>query len=174
MSSSSRWALIVAASLVFACASEPMPRAVGVTPRPPVKVEEWPPMTHSTAGTLSLREVLSSPDGAEVRAHAVLKALTPPCSQCNIHGPRAASITPQERVGRTARPRGEGTPGCPPCPPAAAFFTDDTEATTLRAVGSAEGLQSRHIGQVFVLRGTFHTSAEHGPSLDVSEVQIVR
>jgi hypothetical protein len=109
-----------------------------------------------------------------------LIAITLPCPSCTVGADRGDSTKAQDRIGKTARPRGPDMPGCLPCPPAAATFSDavptaspSPESAPLRAVGSAEGLQARHVGHMFLLTGTFRAKGATGPELDVSDVHAI-
>ena len=184
-SSVARLGVLIAACASLACRGSPpaLDSAVGATPRPAVKVADWPPLATSPAEpAVTIEAALGSAEGAQIRMRGYLVALSPACPRCNVVGPglRAASRE-QDRIGRTARPGGESfLPGCAPCPPAAATFSDEalggsqsTVSSKLRAVGAAEGLQPRHLGHVFVLSGTFHARADQGAELDVNDVRAI-
>ena len=139
---------------------------------------EWPAPAIAPPDASTVRDVIASAEGAQVRVRAYLVAVNLPCPACN-NGLGARKATPrEENIGR-ARPR-EATvgPGCAQCPAQAATFSDEGpkaaasgEAPTLRAVGVAEGLQPRHVGHAFLLTGTFHAKGPNGPELDVADVR---
>ena len=173
------WLVGLACAASLSCGGPPQDAHVGVTERPAVKVAEWPPVATSPADALGVNAALSSVDGAQIRVRAYLIAITLPCPVCNVRGQRPLA-TEADRIGKTARPRGPDLPGCPPCPAAAATFSDEPPTSSpspgtppLRAVGSAEALQARHVGHVFLLTGRFHARGELGPELEVSDVRAV-
>jgi hypothetical protein len=167
--------------LTLSCASSGAKNwDIGETPRPPVKVAEWPPVATSPGESVTVDTALRSVEGAQIRVRAYLVALSPPCPACSIGTDRGEATKNEGSVGHTARPRGPDLPGCIPCPPAAATFSDQIPTASpgpasapLRAVGSAEGLQARHVGHMFVLTGTFHPRGQLGPELDVSDVRAI-
>jgi hypothetical protein len=135
--------------------------------------DEWPMRASSPPpDVLSVKAVLGSidgtplHDGAQIHVRAYLVAVTVPCPACNVSR-------------KTTRTDPRGTPpGCAPCPPPAVTFADEPPGSSaasrgapLRAVGSAEGLQARHVGQLFLLTGTFHAHGDLGPELDVTDVR---
>jgi hypothetical protein len=136
--------------------------------------DEWPVRATSVpADTVDAKGALASPDGAQLHVRAYLVAVTLPCPACNV-----------SRATTRSDPRGT-PPGCAPCPPPAVTFADapplsrasdparhaSDGAAPLRAIGGAEGLQARHVGQRFLLTGTYHASGEGGPALDVTDVR---
>jgi hypothetical protein len=135
--------------------------------------DEWPMRASSVpADAVDAKGALASLDGAQLHVRAYLVAVTLPCPACNV-----------SRATTRSDPRGT-PPGCAPCPPPAVTFADAPPAGAsapsrrasdapppLRAIGGAEGLQARHVGQRFLLTGTFRASGEGGPALDVTDVR---
>jgi hypothetical protein len=135
--------------------------------------DEWPMRASSVpADTVDAKGALASLDGAELHVRAYLVAVTLPCPACNV-----------SRATTRSDPRGT-PPGCAPCPPPAVTFADAPPARAsspsqrpadapppLRASGGAEGLQARHVGQRFLLTGTFHATGEGAPVLEVTDVR---
>ena len=145
-------------------------------------VEEWPPRSTSPADAATVKTVLGSADGAQVRVRAYLVAVTLPCPACNTSlGQGRSAPRPNEgAIGRARAPATTPGPGCAPCPPPAATFSDEAPKASaapssgpLRAVGAAEGLQARHVGHVYVLTGTFHVNGPQGAELDVTDIRAV-
>ncbi|MDB4935740.1 MAG: hypothetical protein JWP87_2712 [Labilithrix sp.] len=170
---------VLAAIAAAGCGGAPnMEIGVAASP-PPRESDEWPPLSQSPPDASTVKAVLGSADGAQVRVRAYLVAVTLPCPACNVD----ARSTPREELpGRTARPRGPTPPGCSPCPEPAATISDDmptasptagASVTTppLRAVAVAGGLQPRHVGHVFLLTGIFHANGAQGPELEVTDVR---
>jgi hypothetical protein len=135
--------------------------------------DEWPMRASSVPGdTVDAKGALASQDGALLHVRAYLVAVTLPCPACNV-----------SRATTRSDPRGT-PPGCAPCPPPAVTFADAPPARAsaptpravdavapLRAIGGAEGLQARHVGQRFLLTGMFHASGEGAPVLEVTDVR---
>lgn len=143
-------------------------------------VEEWPPLAQSPTDASSVKSVLASADGAQVRVRAYLVAVTLPCPTCNTSlGQGRSSPRPNEgAIGRARAPTAAPGPGCSPCPPPAATFSDERptasaapESSPLRATGAAEGLQPRHVGHLFLLTGTFHAKGAQGAELEVTDIR---
>lgn len=137
--------------------------------------DEWPAPAQPAADAIDVRSALGCAEGAQIRVHAYLVAVTLPCPVCNV-GERTGP-PPEGKIGKSPRQRSPDMPGCLPCPSPAATFSDDvpsasaTPSAPLRAVGSAEGLQARHVGRRFLLTGTFHAKGTMGPELDVTDVR---
>jgi len=143
-------------------------------------VEEWPPLATSPADAATVKTVLGSADGAQVRVRAYLVAVTLPCPVCNTSlGQGRSSARPNEgAIGRARAPDTTPGPGCAPCPPPAATFSDEAPRASaapssgpLRAVGAAQGLQPRHVGHLYLLTGTFHTNGPQGAELEVTDIR---
>ena len=177
------WLGCFAGAIALSCGGAAQDAHIGVTERPAVSVAAWPPRATSPVEAVDVAAALSSPDGAQIRVRAYLIAITLPCPACNVRGQRPIGKE-EDRIGKTARSRGPDLPGCTPCPAAAATFSDEPPTSSpspspspatapLRAVGSAEGLQARHVGHVFLITGTFHARGEVGPELEVSDVRAI-
>ena len=172
-----------AAALILSCGGGAgLDAQVGETRRRAVTVSEWPLPVAAPAEALSVQTALGATDGAQIRVRGYLVALSPACPACTVVGAHGRSTPEEDRIGKTARPRGPEVPGCPPCPPAGVIFSDEPAGASasrspasavVRAVGSAEGLQARHLGRPFLLTGTFHARGAGGPELDVSDVRAV-
>lgn len=184
MSASLRVGGVCLALVLLGCGGPTAPPIeVGVTPRRSVgELGDWPPVaTDATAvaDAVTVDTALRSVEGAQVRVRAYLVARTPPCAACNVTGQSERTLPRgPDRIGRTQRTNAPDLPGCNQCPPAAVTLSDQPPTASpapasspLRAVGVAEGLQARHVGQLFLLTGTFHPRAEQGPELDVTDVR---
>lgn len=143
--------------------------------------DEWPAPSTAPADAATVKTVLASADGAQVRVRAYLVAVTVPCPPCSAGEKRGA--TPDPRIGKSPAVRRRDMPGCLPCPKAAATFSDELptakgspgpEHAPLRAVGVAEALQARHVGKAFLLSGTFHAKGDEGPELEVMDIRALR
>lgn len=163
----------------ISCGGAAADSQIGVTPRPAVSVADWPPVATSPGQTVTVKDALGCADGAQIRVRGYLIAVTPPCPACNVRG-QGSSAKEEDRIGKTARPRGPDMPGCAPCPAGAATFSDEGPTASpspasapLRAIGGAEGLQARHVGHLFVLTGTFRARGELGPELEVTDVRAI-
>lgn len=151
---------------------------MGSTPRKPVAIDDvWPAAaTDDASDAMTVDAALRALDGATIKVRAQLVALAPPCADCNRSPDIGENTVEDDRVGHTTRDRGPthtgpNLPGCVPCPGAAVTFADAPGAPPIRASGSAEGLQKRHVGKVFVLTGTFHARGEGGPEIEVTDVR---
>lgn len=175
---------LLAASVSCGAPAPALDPSVGETERPVVKVAEWPPLATPSdggadPGVSTVHAALGCADGAQIRVRGYLVALSPACPRCNVVGQQGGATLEKDRIGKTARAGGSAAlPGCAPCPPAAATFSDEAPTASpspgsppLRAVGTAEGLQPRHVGHVFLLTGTFHARTEQGPELEVTDVR---
>lgn len=147
---------------------------------PPPQAEEWPPSVPSAPDAATVKTVLSSVDGAQVRVRAYLVAVTLPCPACNTSLGARRSSPHEDAIGRARPPPPSRGPGCEPCPTPAATFSDEapkasagSESPPLRAVGAAEALQARHVGHLFLLTGTFHATGPMGPELEVTDVRAI-
>jgi hypothetical protein len=148
---------------------------IGVAAPPRPAVDEWPLPGHAPPDVSTVRTVVSSADGAQVRVRAYLVAVTLPCPACNT-GTR--KVLREDAIGRTGRPEGPMAPGCSACPPPAVTINDEAPKASaspasppLRATGAAEGLQARHVGRLFLFTGTFHANGAQGPELEVTDVR---
>jgi hypothetical protein len=175
---------IALAMLLSSCGNSKEP-AVGLAGSPaPRQDDEWPAHVTAPPDAVPIKAVLGASDGAQVRVRAYLVATTLPCPVCNTslgeqHTPKRQQ---EDVVGRARQQPSTPGPGCAPCPTPAATFSDEApkgsggaaaESAPLRAVGSAEGLQKRHIGKIFLLSGTFHANGAFGPELDVTDVRVL-
>jgi len=127
------------------------------SPNGPAPLEEWPSPSTIPADAIRVKELLASPDGSQVRVKAYLVASAPPCAPCVAPPPPAT---------------------CAPCPTPAATFSDDVPGSairpasaTLRAVGLAGNLATRHVGRLFLLSGTFRIAGGQAPELQVSDIR---
>jgi hypothetical protein len=167
--------------LLLSCGSPPVRDwSIGATDRPAVKVADWPPVVTSPVEAVTVNDALRSADGAQIQVRGYLIAITLPCPACNVGADRGELTKVEDRIGKTARPRGPDMPGCQPCPAAAATFSDavptaspSPDSAPLRAVGAAEGLQARHVGHMFLLTGTFRAKGAASSELDVSDVRAI-
>lgn len=142
---------------------------------------EWPAPAQAPDDAMDVEAVVACAEGTPVRVRAYLVAVTVPCPACNV-GERTGTA-PERMIGKSSRPRSLGMPGCLPCPNPAATFRSaaepsrgtvgarDESGLPLRAVGVAEGLQSRHVGKRFLLTGTWHATGATGPELDVTDIR---
>ena len=139
----------------------------------------WPPLaTEDSTDAMTADAALRALDGATIKVRAQLVAIATPCPKCNVSPDLGEGTAEGASVGRTSRERGPvkpgpNLPGCVRCPGAAVTFADGPGAPPLRATGSAEALQRRHIGQVFVITGTFHARGESGPELETTDVHAI-
>lgn len=167
--------------MLLAACSPAAPPDVGSTPHKAVAIDDvWPPVAaEDPTDAMTADAALRALDGATIKVRAQLVALAPPCAQCNVSTERGESTAEDDRIGRTNRDRGPthpgpNLPGCVPCPGAAVTFADVPGAPPLRVTGTAEALQKRHVGHVFVLTGTFHARGESGPELETTDVRAIR
>jgi hypothetical protein len=151
--------------------------AIGVTPRPAVPVAEWPAREPWPSDAVEVEQAARSLDGQTIRVRARLVHVTVPCPRCNVVGQQPQMHdAPAATVGTTLRSSGlsnASMPGCERCPPAFVVFESLLETgLTLRAVGAASALQTRHLRGLFLLTGTWRTAVEgvEGPVLDVRDV----